>query len=108
MRIYKISAREIGKCITEKGIIWRVKIYRALNAQDATFKPEDYVTMSLTFAKSHAEHMATVENEDYIVVVITTDSKNVFEAHNPGEYFYMGPLVTGNEIYRATAEEWGV
>ncbi len=108
MRIYKISDRKIGRCITEKGIVWRVTIYRALNAKDPTFKPEDYVTMSLSFAKGHAEHMATVENEDYVVVSIKTEPRNVFEAYNPGEYFYMGPLVTGNEIYRATAEEWGL
>ncbi len=78
-------------------------IYRALIATDSTFVPMCYVTTRRRFAIGHAEHMAVTEGEDYHVIRKMVDGKDVYEAPNPGEYFYDGPETTGREIYVAKA-----
>jgi hypothetical protein len=69
-------------------------IYRACSETERSFRPMDYVTKSAKFAIEHAAHMIAVEGEPYHVLkMIATD--NVYEALNPGEYFYDGRAKTG-------------
>lgn len=109
MRIYKISQeRKHGKSLLELGHKFPQRVYRARKANGLTFTNNDYVTLSYKFAKEHAEHMAAVENEDFIVISRLISPNNIFEAYNPGEYFYVGPTIEGKEIYRAKGEDWGL
>jgi len=70
-------------------------IYRAVNADEWLFKPMDYVTMSTKFAHEHAEHNLVVDEEDQHVLSLMVKSELIFNASNPGEYFYDGPEVKG-------------
>lgn len=115
MRVYKIAQghneindRKHGKSLFDLGQRFPQRIYRARNANALTFTNNDYVTLSYKFAKEHAEHMASVHDEDYIVISKLVPSQAIFEAYNPGEYFYIGPDIEGKEIYRAKAEDWGL
>lgn len=95
-----------GKSLPETGYEYKkVAILRALPANMTTFDSMSYVTRSNRFAKEHAEHMAVTEGEDYHVIRALVNSKDVYEAPNPGEYFYDGPPVTGQRVYLAKTEE---
>lgn len=107
MKIYKISERVAGKSLAELGHKLRVTIYRAVRYDISVIKNMDYITMSYRFAKEHAEHMAAVEQEDYIVLMVRLNPENVFEAYNPDEYFYKGPDIVARQIYVAKAENFG-
>lgn len=78
-------------------------IYRALPVAQTTFSPMAYVTTSRKFATEHADHMAAVEGEDYHVIRKIVDGRHVYEAPNPGEYFYDGPEISARTIYVARA-----
>jgi len=78
-----------------------VSIYRAVKTPILYFGKMDYVSLSRKFAIGHAEHMAAVEEEPYQVITAMVSSSDVYEAHNPGEYFYDGPLKKGYRIYVA-------
>lgn len=115
MKLYRIAQsemvvdnRKLGKSLFELGYKTSVPIYRAQNANSANIVDKDYVTLSYQFAIGHAKHMAACKNEDFIVVRARVPPKNVFEAYNPGEYFYSGPMVIAKELKRFTAEEFGL
>lgn len=91
-----IDDRKIGKMFSEKGF---VTIYRADLPQNNLAGKKEYVTMSLKFAKEHSDHQAAVHEEIFVVKKYTVESKHVFEAYNPGEYFYFGPPEIGRIIY---------
>jgi hypothetical protein len=59
----------------------------------------DYVTLSREFAKKHADHQVVVEEEPYHVLRAMVSGDRVFEAYNPGEYFYDGPVLPGKVVY---------
>ena len=109
MRIYRIAqletGRRHGKTLPETGYEYRlVRIYRAVNATVMAIKYMDYITLSLKFAKGHADHMAVAEEDDQVVLSAIVEASKVAEASNPGEYFYIGKEdVTGNAIYNAEA-----
>jgi hypothetical protein len=93
--------REKGRPLPETGYEFRsVVIYRATSANESTFKSMDYVTRSLKFAQEHANHQASVEEQPQHVLKALVPSKNVFEAYNPGEYFYDGPETPGRVVYQ--------
>jgi len=95
-----LEEREKGKSLVELGHLSRyVVIYRAANEQ--VFKSMDYVTLSRKFAKEHADHQAAVEEEPWLVLKAMVSTDQVFEAYNPGEYFYDGPTIPGKVIYTA-------
>lgn len=77
-------------------------IYRACPENVTSFMPMDYVTMHKKFAIEHAQHMIAVEEEPYHIIkkMITQDSRNpvLFDAPNPGEYFYDGPELPGRSM----------
>ena len=47
---------------------------------------------------------AAVEGESYHVIKATVKSAEVYNALNPGEYFYDGPATRGTPIYVAEAD----
>ena len=65
----------------------------------------DYVTRSENFAKGHVDHNAGM-GENSVAIRAMVPAADVYEAYNPGEYFYDGPLVEGRTVYSAEAEEW--
>ena len=54
----------------------------------------DYVTLSRKWAKEQT----AVEEEPYHVIRAMVSADQVFEALNPGEYFYDGPTIPGKPI----------
>jgi len=89
-----LEQRQKGKSLPETGYPHRyTTIYRATN--EFEFKSMDYVTLSRKWAKEHAEHQTAVEEEPYHVIRAMVQADQVFEAYNPGEYFYDGPTIRG-------------
>lgn len=79
----------------------KVAIYRATTTDVVSFKPKDYVTLNYGFARGHAKHTAEVEEEAAHVLRARVLASEVFEAYNPGEFFYDGPETQGEPIYTA-------
>lgn len=81
-----------GRSVQEiTGTDEEIVVYRACDAKCATIKPMDYVTRSKKWAVGHAEHNLAVEESEQHVVYAWVHPKDVFEAPNPGEFFYDGP-----------------
>jgi hypothetical protein len=98
-QFFKRAIRTKGKSLIDTGYKHEnVDIYRAVPASVIHFKPMDYVTRSKKWAIGHAEHGAAVDEESYHVIRIMTPASNVFEAGNPGEYFYDGPEKRGSIV----------
>ena len=79
-------------------------IYRAVSKAVTSIGYMDYVTRGTKFAKGHADHMAVTTEEDQVVLSAMVEAKDVAEASNPGEYFYIGNSVNGKVIYEAPYE----
>jgi hypothetical protein len=84
-------------------------IYRAVPTTVTTFREMDYVTKSRKFANEHAESMYWTEEEPYHVISKVVSNRpnamTLYNASNPGEYFYAGPEVEGKVVYKATEYE---
>lgn len=94
--------RKLGKSLPQTGYKYRtVEIFRAMIGTENTLKENDYVTRSKKFAVEHADHMTAVNDESYHVMRFVVNAEHVYEAWNPGEYFYNGPSVRGAEIYNS-------
>lgn len=94
--------RRRGRSLPETGYTLSVvSIYRAVPRGVTDIKPMDYVTRTKKWAEGHADHVAAVEEEESIVLKAMVKSADVYEASNPGEYFYDGPAVRGRVIYRS-------
>lgn len=95
------ASRQKGKSLPETGYDLRtVTIYRGVRATESEFKSMDYVTRNRRWAQGHADHVAAVEGEPAVVLKARVPAAQVFEAYNPGEYFYDGPTVKGRVVYR--------
>jgi hypothetical protein len=87
------EARQLGRPLSEdprikaKGIEY-VKLYRAVQAGVQEFHDMDYCTLNRDFAIGHAEHGAAVEEEPYWVIEGVFPVSWIYEAYNPGEYFF--------------------
>ena len=97
--IKETDERHLGTCLSKQTNVGFVTIYRACAKNEFSFKDKDYVTLSKNFAIEHAEsgHVYHEETQHVIKSLVSTD--NVFDAYNPGEYFYSGSDKTGKEIY---------
>ena len=84
-----------GRCFSELTSSKYIYIYRACDARVKTFKPYDYVTMSKKFAFEHAQTSAAYHEEPQHILKLMVAAKDVYEAPNPGEFFYTGPEKTG-------------
>lgn len=100
-----LEDRHKGKSLAEQGQPW-VVIYRGLVASAGNlFRSMDYVTCSRKFAIDHAEHLSVTEVEPTIVIRAMVKGDKVFDAYNPGEYFYDGPEIKGTIIKQFKAFE---
>jgi hypothetical protein len=98
-----LEDRKKGQSLADQKYPYRhVVIYRAVLATTTTFKPMDCVTRSLRWAKEHCQHIAAIEEEPAHVIQAMVKSTEVFDAYNPGEYFYDGPEVAGKTIWGST------
>ena len=98
-----LENRQGGKSLPETGYEYpSVVIYRGVLATAPGFMPNDYVTRSKKFAIGHADHVAAVEDEYAVVLQAVVPATDVFEADNPGEYFYKGPQINGKVVYTTT------
>lgn len=102
------ATREKGRSLHDTGYEYNsVVIYRAIKEDEAggpVFNPMDYVTRSKKFAEGHADHNAGM-GENSSVIRALVKAHDVYEAYNPGEYFYDGPPVNGKVVYSVEAEE---
>ncbi len=91
--------RELGKKLSDTQGKQKVWVYRAVGPGVTTFNDRDYVTLSKKFAIDHAEsnHIYNEEQQQVIKALISTE--NLYDATNPGEYFYSGPEVQGKVYY---------
>lgn len=78
-----------------------VQIFRAQPVTQTSIEQMAYVTRSLKFAKDHAVHMSNTEEVPYHVVRALVPTRSVFNAYNPGEYFYDGSPVNGKSVFNA-------
>ena len=108
MNWYKLAQdRQKGRSLPETGYEYRsVAILRAVPASVTQFNDMDYVTLSMKFAREHAEHGAAVDDEPYHVLRALVPVASVFEAYNPGEYFYSGQPVQGTSVYQADPSQY--
>lgn len=87
-----------GKSLRDLGVQFKVLIYRAPEKSVLSFSDGDYVTRSKKFALGHAAHNADMEGETYDVIKAFVEPDLVFEAPNPGEFFYFGPSIKGKHV----------
>lgn len=93
------NGRELGKSLSNQINTPFVTIYRAAPMSANTFFDKDYVTLSKKFAIEHAENNHVYHEEPYHVIEALVSTKDVYDAYNPGEYFYSGPDKKAREIY---------
>ncbi len=91
--------RKLGKCLALQTKEKYVYIYRACKKTENEFHDMDYVTLSKKFAIGHAESNHAVNEEPYHVIKVFVKTSEVYDAYNPGEYFYHGPDIAGKEFY---------
>jgi hypothetical protein len=102
----KDDGRKLGKCLADQTNSGYVTIYRACAINEFNFKNKDYVTLSKKFAVEHAESGHVYHEEPQHVIQALASTKNVFDAYNPGEYFYSGDEKKGKEIYITNGDDY--
>ena len=66
----------------------------------------DYVTLGQKWATEHAQHITATEEAPAHVLYAMVSTKHVYDAYNPGEYFYDGPLLPAKRIiYKITPNQ---
>lgn len=98
--------RKLGKPLSDQTNVGFVTIYRACPITEFNFKDRDYVTLSKKFAIEHAESGHVYHEEPQHVIRAIVPTSNVFDAYNPGEYFYSGKDKKGTEIYVTKGEDY--
>lgn len=91
--------RKLGKKLSDQIGVKFINIYRAVKGGIDHFYDKDYVTPSKKFAIEHSEsnHVYHEEPQQVIRALISTD--NLYDAYNPGEYFYVGNPKKASVIY---------
>lgn len=98
--------RKVGKQLSKEIGKKPVLVYRAVAKGVNTFSDMDYVTLSKRFAVEHAENNHIYNDEQQQVIVAFISSENIYDAYNPGEYFYVGKSVPGKILYLTKGEEF--
>lgn len=91
--------RELGKSLSQQMSTPIVTIYRAAPMSSNEFFDRDFVTLSKKFAIEHAENNHVYYEEPQHVIQALVFTKDIYDAPNPGEYFYSGPNKKAKEIY---------
>lgn len=98
--------RKHGKLLSEiKPTLKTVMIFRARDDKSDEFESKDYVTLSSKFALEHAESNHVYSEEPHIVIRATVPTNQLAEASNPGEWFYIGPKIHGDVVYKTLGPE---
>lgn len=101
-KINESEERSHGKLLSEiKPMLKTVLIFRARDNKSDEFLPKDYVTLSSKFALVHAESNHVYTDEQQIVIRANVPTKDLAEASNPGEWFYIGPKIHGEVVYKS-------
>jgi len=100
--IKESEERTHGKLLSElKPSLKTVMIFRARDSKGDEFDSKDYVTLSSKFALEHAESNHVYNDEQYIVIRAIVPTNQLAEASNPGEWFYIGPKIHGDVVYKS-------
>jgi len=91
--------RKLGKSLADKISSPFVVIFRAAPKDIFEFRNKDYITLSKKFAIEHAENNHVYHEEPFHVIQALVPTKNVYDAYNPGEYFFSGESKKAKEIY---------
>lgn len=100
------SDRKLGKSLKSQFSTPYVLVYRAAPMSANEFFDKDYVTLSKKFAIEHAENNHIYHEEPQHVIQALISTENVYDAYNPGEYFYSGPNKKAKEIYVTKGEDF--
>jgi len=103
-----LEDRQLGKSLADQTKNEYVFIYRACQIDVNNFYDMDYITLSKKFAIEHAENNHIVNEEPYHVIIAYVKTSNVYDAYNPGEYFYHGSPLKGREIYVSKGDEYEI
>lgn len=104
--IKESEERKHGKLLSEiKPTLKTVMIFRARDDKSDEFESKDYVTLSSKFALEHAESNHVYTEEPHIVIRTTVPTNKLAEASNPGEWFYIGPKIHGDVVYKTLGPE---
>lgn len=98
-QLEEASERQLGTKLSDKIGSKFVVIYRAVANGVNEFKEKDYVTPIKRFAVEHAENNHIYYEEPYQVIQALVSTENLYDASNPGEYFYSGKDKKGKVIY---------
>lgn len=102
IKLKESEERTHGKLLSElKPSLKTVMIFRARDSKGDEFDSKDYVTLSSKFALEHAESNHVYNDEQYIVIRATVPTNQLAEASNPGEWFYIGPKIHGDVVYKS-------
>lgn len=105
----KVNEKEnriLGAKLSDKIGKKYIRIYRAVSNNEKFFKNMDYVTLSKKFAVEHAENNHIYYDEQQQVITALVLSENIYDAYNPGEYFYFGNDKKGDIIYKTLGEDY--
>lgn len=91
--------RKLGQRLASQVNTPYVTLYRAAPINVIEFKDKDYTTLSKQFAIDHAESNHVYHEEPYHVLQAVISTDRIFDAPNPGEYFYSGPPKKAKVIY---------
>lgn len=100
------NLRQLGKNLADQINTPYVIIYRAAPITANEFFDRDFITLSKKFAIEHAEHNHVYHEEPQHVIQALVSTKNVYDAFNPGEYFYSGENKKAKEIYITKGQDY--
>ena len=104
--IKEAEERKLGKSLSSQMNTPFVIIYRAAPNDVFEFRNMDYVTLSKKFAIEHSESNHVYHEEPFHVIQALVSTNNVFDAYNPGEYFYSGQPKKAKEIYVSKGDDY--
>lgn len=100
------ESRTLGEKLSDKIGKKYIRIYRAVSNNNIFFKDMDYITLSKKFAIEHAENNHIYNDEQQQVITAIVWSENIYDAYNPGEYFYSGNDKKGDIIYKTLGDDY--
>ena len=100
------ETRGLGTKLSDKTNNPYITVYRAVKSGVDSFYDKDFVTLSKKFAIEHAENNHIVYSEPHQVIRALISTDKIYDAPNPGEYFYSGPDKPGKAIYITRGEDY--
>jgi hypothetical protein len=104
--IKESEERKLGKSLAFQTKNPYVTLYRAAPIDVLEFRDKDYTTLSKQFAIDHAENNHIYHNKPFHVLQAIISTDKIFDAPNPGEYFYSGPPKKAKVIYVSKGESY--